>query len=177
MTHPRLKSTEPDDRFDLPLTTKQGNLIPNERRMELPDVNLTAALELVNNALPPNADRRLRSISSTYNCVGMVLASRRTEVHPRHVRQVLEEDGYLPVADLAAVEKGDVVVYVDAEDTVQHVGVVMAMQPDLRADAPLPFRAWILSKWGAGGEYLHWADDVLPAYGVPHYYSERKILP
>jgi len=109
----------------------------------------------------------------------MVLASRRTEVHPKHVRQVLKEDGYDPVAGLAAVEKGDVVVYVDSEGAVQHIGIVMAVLDDLRAEAVAPFRrAWVLSKWGGGGgEYLHWADDVHPRYGVPHFYSERKVLP
>jgi hypothetical protein len=89
---------------------------------------------------------------------------------------VLEEDGYRPVTRESDVERGDVVVYSDDREEVQHVGIVLEVFRDVRPDTTEPWKVRVLSKWGADGEYIHWANDVVRHFGRPHYFTERSVL-
>jgi hypothetical protein len=80
--------------------------IPNNVAKEANDVHRRASVDLWKEQKP---DAVLRSITATYNCVGMVVASRRTHVHPDHLRRVLRDDQFTQVARTAA-DVGDVVV-------------------------------------------------------------------
>jgi DNA-directed RNA polymerase subunit H (RpoH/RPB5) len=60
--------------------------------------------------------------------MGMAFANRRTCIEPDQVPMILEEDGYVEIAQPAALMVGDVVVYErDGETT--HVAVVVTNDP------------------------------------------------
>ena len=71
-----------EDRRSIQLATRKNTPIRNERRPERPPESLRAAADIWCNEFTKN---RLRSLSATYNCVGMVFATRRTWIEPDHV--------------------------------------------------------------------------------------------
>lgn len=113
----------------------------------------------------------LRSITAVYNCLGLPFAARRTCIEPDHTQMILTEDGYtkLPGADHAQI--GDIVVYRhDSEDA--HVGVLIRIEDPLLMHRKL----FVLSKWGAFGEYTHPIDAVPPLFGQPHeFWTDRRL--
>ena len=114
---------------------------------------------------------RPRALSSEYNCVGMVFASRRTWVEDYHVEFILREDGYRVVSQLHDVMEGDIVVYRDDEGRVSHVGLVISAVPEVASGR---LAITVLSQWGADGEYLHDIGDVHPNLGKPsEFWTER----
>lgn len=118
----------------------------------------------------PNAI--LRSISGTYNCMGMVFASRRTWVDISELRMILEEDGYQKLPNSSFAFLGDVVVYQYGQSGYHHVGIIAELRRLPGGDAPL---MKILSKWGDAGEYIHSLNEVPATYGVPYeYWTERR---
>ena len=155
MEEPVLLEGSPSDRHSIPLATKRGCHIPNFRR----EPRDTSAME---DAVRWNSEShesvRVRSKSSTYNCVGMVFANRRTWVETDHIRRILEEDGYRPVT-LQDAECGDIVLYTDADAdaTVLHVGVIVRHDPSIE-DAD--WKTTVLSQWGRDGEFFHELKDV-----------------
>ena len=117
---------------------------------------------------------RARSLSSIYNCMGMVFAARRTRVDPEHLEMMLADDEYRRVPDERHLERGDIVVYRDTEWKVSHVGVVVKVKPDLRTTSEASWEVTVLSQWGADGEYFHLADSVHPSLGKPvEYWTDR----
>ena len=129
---------------------------------------MSAAKDIVLKA-HPNA--RARSLSSMYNCMGMVFATRRTWVEPENLRMILEDDGYRKVLNESELQAGDVVVYRDDYGEVSHVGIVTEVRPNL---AEATREVFVLSQWGQDGEYFHRADDVNPQLGKPsEYWTER----
>lgn len=152
----------------LPLATRKGRQIPNDRRMEQPPARLRAAKEMFERR--PTV--RARSLTGVYNCMGMVFASRRTWVEPEELQMVLEDDEYLRLAGPDQAVPGDVVVYRDAQGEVAHVGLVAQVITNLREGTQ---NIGVQSQWGADGEYFHRADDVSPLLGTPtEYWSDRK---
>ena len=155
---------------ELPLATKGGTPIPNEQRPEDARVVMTDRKEQVIRGGP---ERRPRSLSATYNCMGMVFANRRAWIDPEHLRLILEGDGYRQVADMNELETGDVVVYRNAAGEVSHVGLVTQVRTIVKYASR---EVYVLSQWGAYGEYFHRADDVSPMLGKPsEYWTERTI--
>ena len=153
----------------LPLATKRGNQIPNERRIQKHPLRMTAAQQIMTGAHP---NIRPRSLSSEYNCVGMVFAARRTWVDPDQVEFVLDEDGYQKVDQPHDLMKGDIVVYRDDEGQVCHVGVVASVVFGATSNR---WTITVLSQWGADGEYLHEVADVHPNLGTPsEFWTDRK---
>jgi hypothetical protein len=120
-------------------------------------------------------DALLRSITATYNCVGLVVASRRTWVDTEHLLTILIEDGSRRLRGPEEARVGDVVVYRDEAGDVSHVGMVSQKKiADPRSDADF---LQVLSKWGADGEYFHDATDVPYLLGRPaEYWTDRKGL-
>jgi hypothetical protein len=114
---------------------------------------------------------RRRSLTATYNCYGMVFASRRTSlVEPKEIYRILQDDGYERIHDRLQVRLGDVVLYrMTPQGDISHVGLVS------RIDfSPRNFE--LLSKWGDCGEYFHNENIVPPEFGRPsEYWSERKL--
>jgi hypothetical protein len=136
------------DRRSIPLSTKDGSHIPNFRRPEdVPEVRRGAAKMFE----AEHEHVKLRSISSTYNCVGHLFAARRTWIESDHITTILERDGYSRVDDRRKVWVGDIVVYENPSGEVTHVGQVVEIQENLQDGTR---RFTILSKWGIYGEYL-----------------------
>ncbi len=152
----------------LPLSTKLGTSIPNEQKVEAVPAVMNARKEQVINGHP---ERRVRSLNSGYNCMGMMFASRRTAIDPVHLRMILLEDGYRRITDEAELQIGDMVVYRDEAGEVSHVGMVTEVRINL---AGAYREVFVLSQWGQYGEYFHRVDDVGPWLGQPReYWTDR----
>lgn len=150
------------------LATRENTCIPNERRRQKPPVAMKAAMKL---ALDGHSSVVMRSLSSVYNCMGMVFASRRTWIDPEHLGMILKDDKYRRLTNDTEIEQGDVVVYRDDNETVSHVGIVVKVTTRLNEAS---IEVSVLSQWGADGEYFHLADDVNPALGSPaEYWTDR----
>jgi hypothetical protein len=138
--------------------------------LERPKAALDASIALFRGLFP---DIVLRSITATYNCIGLVLASRRAWVDPADLIRVLLEDGYRRLADAAEAEPGDVVVYHDPHGAVCHAGMVV--RKNLIIPGQPGDELTVLSKWGADGEYIHGLSR-LPVYlGTPaQFWTDRR---
>jgi hypothetical protein len=79
------------DPNSLELFTKDRKRIPNTQPKEDAPARLKAAKDMVEKGYP---SVRMRSLSATYDCVGMVLASRRTRIGAEHLKMILNGDGY-----------------------------------------------------------------------------------
>ena len=95
MNHIIISRGSPGDPRAIPLATREGNYIPNERAPERSPLELQASMRIWAGERP---DAIFRSISATYNCIGMTFASRRTWVETEHVDMILREDGYRPLS-------------------------------------------------------------------------------
>jgi hypothetical protein len=158
----------PSDSQSLSLSTKRNTPIPNVRQQEKSPQQMRAAEALAHENRP---SVRTRSLSATYNCVGMVFASRRTCVDTDHMSRILEDDGYRPCQGSSDIVEGDLVVYRERSGgPIQHVGIVIGRL--------IPQASWlVLSQWGADGEYFHAEDEVPPLYGdKKEFLTERRIL-
>jgi hypothetical protein len=152
------------------LQTRARWQIPNELRPERNPAALRAAVEIVRGIAP---DAILRSITATYNCVGMVVAARRTWVDPEHLVRILAEDGYRKLNGPNEAGLGDVVIYHDPQGAACHVGFVVRKKLLLSGGQEDPLT--VLSKWGADGEYIHGASKVPLWLGTPaEYWSDRR---
>lgn len=160
---------------ELPLATRAGRQIPNEYAEEILPELLQEALRLVE---PNYPELVRRSVSNTYNCVGMVFAARRVHIDDLEVDAILREDAYIRLNDMAQALEGDVVVYRDEAGGARHVGVVVETGGLVKTlnDNPVE-RICVLSKWGYGGEYIHRIDYVHEAYGN-HYeiWTHRRTV-
>jgi hypothetical protein len=153
----------------LPLATRQKRDILNERRMERPPVAMQAARNMV---LREHPSATLRSLTSVYDCMGMVFAARRTTVGIDQLEMILEDDEYQRLPNPDGVRPGDIVVYRDSQGLASHVGLVSSTGPILQDGRR---EIIILSQWGADGEYFHRVDDASSAFGTHReYWSDRK---
>jgi hypothetical protein len=116
---------------------------------------------------------RVRSLSATYDCVGMALASRRTAIGAEHLKLILDGDGFKPVLRRSEVVEGDLIVYRAAPDgEMEHVGVILSIRRCL-SRGEIEFDC--LSQWGEDGEYIHGEATVPARYGTHReFWSERK---
>ena len=154
------------------LSTKKNTDITNEQCLERSPASLKAAIDLFKD-LHPNI--QFRSISNTYNCMGLIFASRRTTIPSfDQLKQILSDDEYEPVNEHRDVKIGDIVIYFDENTEPTHIGYVIRI--DINIDLAT-FEFKILSKWGYDGEYLHDIDDIPESYGKDYkFYSESKII-
>lgn len=155
----------------LPLATKKGTQIPNERRREHAPIRLQAAKDTV---IQNHPFARMRSLSATYNCMGMVFANRRTWIDTDHLQLILQEDNYRQT-NVEDLQPGDVVVYRDELGYVKHVGLVSSIEVDLANLTEDERKVTVLSQWGADGEYFHPVDEVNKLLGNPtEYWTDRR---
>ena len=151
------------------LSTKSGQPIPNEQVAQLPRVRMEVARDNVLSHHPTAVER---SLSSEYNCMGMVFAARRTWIETDQLGNILRGDGYRRVREESELLVGDVVVYRNQNGSTSHVGVITSIGlygPDGTR------KIVVLSQWGLDGEYFHEIDDVNPYLGEPaEYWTDRK---
>lgn len=153
----------------LPLSTRKGRQIPNDRRAERHPASLRAAKEMFEGN---HSTVRARSLTGLYNCMGMVFASRRTWIDTDQLQMILEDDDYRLLSPEEDIVSGDVVVYRDKAASVSHVGLVAQVRHDLMEGTT---EVVVLSQWGYDGEYFHRVDDVHPSLGTPtEYWSDRR---
>lgn len=127
-------------------------------------------MELAHGIIP---DAVFRSITATYNCVGMVVASRRTWVDPADLVRVLRDDGYRKLNGPEESDVGDVVIYHDDNDAPCQVGLVVRKNLFVAGEGEELLT--VLSKWGADGEYIHGASRVPVYLGPPaEYWTDRR---
>lgn len=160
---------------ELPLATRSGWQIPNQWTPELRPFQLRAALTMLAQAYP---DLVLRSITATYNCVGMAFAARRVYIDDVHIDRILEDDDYALLESAALAKEGDIVVYRDDNGSPKHVGIVIEPSKIAKTPQDKPEdRIVVLSKWGEGGEYFHRIKYVSSAYGTRYeIWTDRKEL-
>ena len=155
------------DKAGIALSTSKNRHIPNQRTPERSPQSMYAAKQL-----HAKGSRQLRSLRSTYNCVGMVFANRRTFIEPEQIPMILQDDEYTEVVRTDELMPGDVVLYKDPDTgDIKHVGVVLAAEVMFETK-----RIRVLSQFGRDGEYIHDVDDVPSFYGqtVVRFYSERR---
>jgi hypothetical protein len=130
---------------------------------------MKAAADIFTRAHP---SLKVRSLDSTYNCVGLVFASRRTAVDPDQFPRIFTDDKYVKLRTEADAALGDIAVYRDWSGAITHVGVVIDIHMDVSAAVP---RFRVLSQWGRDGEYLHDGEDVPVWLGrLTEVWSERR---
>ena len=160
------------DRESIKLATSKNTTIPNWRRKERAPEALREAMRIV---LENHPGRSLRSLTATYNCIGMIFANRRTCIEPEHVPMILSDDRYVEVRAPADVKPGDLVIYHEPSTAdVSHVALVVSNTAKLENGSSLII---VLSQWGSHGEYFHDYRDVPEALGRPdQFYSERRRI-
>ena len=162
------EGSERDPR-SLRLSTRDGFHIPNVSRQEDPPEIRRGAIEMFKTE---HGNAKLRSSSSTYNCVGHVFAARRTWIESDHLPTILEKDGYSRFHDPHKLWVGDIAVYENSVGEITHVGQVVEIQKNVEDGS---HKVIILSKWGVYGEYLHELLDVPLRLGSPKtFWTERR---
>lgn len=155
------------------LRTKKNRLIRNIRKIEDSPIRLQVARAYVSE----ECDRAVcRSMSRTYNCLGLVFASRRTWVDDATLDRILEDDEYRPVTNEADLLPGDIAIYREpGTDVFSHIGMITRIDP-----SPMDTTekiVWVLSQFGSGGEWIHPVDQVPPEAGkISEYCTERKMI-
>lgn len=151
------------------LATRAGNPIANDRRPETNPVSLKEAEKIIREA---HKSAITRSLTSKYNCMGLIFASRRTWVDTDQLELILNDDDYTKLPSLNNVVEGDVVIYKDNGGQITHVGLVSDVKPNLTDGSRV---ITILSQWGRDGEYFHRIDDVNFRLGIPaEAWTDRK---
>lgn len=160
--------------FELSLDTRKRRPIPNEVRDQRHPASMAAAKNM-------HAQNGIicRSLDSTYNCMGMVFAGRRTWVDPEHFDLIVTDDSYRKLATGERVVAGDVIAYRGKNNEVTHVGAVVEVRPTATPNPPIGAGLMILSQWGADGEYLHeghMLPRALAGAGTPRFeiWTDRK---
>jgi hypothetical protein len=139
------------------LQTRKGSDIENIQAWELTRLNWKEIESLVEKYASQYGAAFvtfLTGLCPVYNCHGLCLASRRTQLSPETAdfSAVIKEDGYSPVNE-NDVQPGDLVLYHDKTDgSIVHSGIVMRVEEPKGLTVRIP---WIWSKWGHGHEVLH----------------------
>ncbi|MEQ8790360.1 MAG: hypothetical protein RIC55_28960 [Pirellulaceae bacterium] len=136
------------------LQTRRGRDIRNSLGLVLTERHFRL-FELLRQKHGANWELR-KPPSGEYNCAGHVWASRRVCIYEEaDWRWILADDGYRqafsPVAD-------DLVVYVEREQGILHIGRVLELRAGLvQGAARIP---WVVSKWSdVAGEACHYVHD------------------
>lgn len=158
------------DTRSLQLVSKNGTWIRNVRKDERPPSAMEDA-EAFAQAQCPGITTR--SLSSTYNCAGLIFAARRTVVFMGELKRVLRDDEYELITQRPRLTPGDLITYKARQDgEILHIGVVLSVRL-VPADAEI--EVTVLSQWGFDGEYIHSELNVPASYGqIREYFSERR---
>lgn len=131
------------------IVARDGTRIPCIRLRPRAPESMAGALQMFS-----RNERRCRSLDSTYNCMGLVFASRRAAIEPEHFDLVVKADSYrrLEAGELAM--PGDVLAYRAPAGAIEHVAIMLEPSPAAAGG----FK--VMSQWGKDGEWLHDADDL-----------------
>ncbi len=159
-------SLEPAE--SIPLVTRRGSLISNNQGGKVAHGKIQAFRDMC---------QRCRwefrcDPEGTYNCAGLVWASRRTGIsQTADWRRILADDGYRRLVETARLAPDDLVLYRDVDDnTYLHVARVVRLETGVSPNSPrIPI---VLSKWGHDlGECFHQAYD----HGMTEYNIEIEF--
>ncbi len=157
---------------DINLETRLGNRIENIQVLGLPKSS-RKRFELLAKEWQKKVTIR-RGPTGTFNCHGLVFASRRTFVEDSgEVQKILNEDGYQRVSP-ERVNEGDIIVYIQDGDY-EHSGMVVGVGPDRYVGnllVPL-----VVSKWGNFWEVIHSANTCPYNFVDVQYYRQQKHMP
>lgn len=154
----------------LSLATKKRTPIKNTQRKERLPEQLEAARAFAERLCP---GIKVRSLSATYNCVGLAFASRRTWVETDDIPMILLDDGYVQITERPELARGDVAIYRDKQGTISHIALVWSTTLCLRTGE---ITVECLSQWGADGEYFHSENNVPELLGkCCEFWSDRKV--
>jgi hypothetical protein len=173
--YPIIGAGTQNDPYAIKLVTKKGRWIRNEQRKEMPPAQLKAAVDMMIQLYNPT----FRSISATYNCFGMVFASRRTCIDPpSELDKILADDEYKEVKNKHLVNPGDVIIYrKTANGEITHAGIVLGDTLTHGSTDGSERNLLVLSQWGANGEWVHAEANVPQCFGtIREFYSERKSV-
>ena len=130
----------------------------------------------------PNLTRILPAVILTVLCLSPQTAagqqpaeaegySKTTYIYKVVDGHEIRADVYRPVHDEGELWPGDVVVYRDDDNEIVHVGLISNIRTVLDRGTR---EIWVVSQWGADGEYLHRAEDVSMDLGKPtEYWTDR----
>jgi len=160
----------PTDANAFPVYTRAGRHINNERRRERGPIAWKVSIDELKKHYP---EALFRCITDVYNCVGLVFASKRAWIHTDQLPLILHDDGYHPLKPGEKPQSADILMYRPAGGgEVCHVALVLTVELGIwphRDD-----KITVLSKWGADAEYVHRAEYVPQALGLPaEYWSDR----
>lgn len=129
------------------LHTKANNFIDNDQPLALSAFVKNQAKDFEQKY---QKLKRRQVTDPSYNCHGLVFASRRTWIlKPQAVLQILAEDQYREV-DRADVLPGDIMIYFLDEEP-EHSAIVL--------EPPTEYKdALVFGKWGAWDEVIHIAN-------------------
>jgi len=136
--------------------TRRGRDIPNSVEVE-PDYAARRKYRLLWDKFGRNWKER-KPATGTCNCAGHVWANRRTAIFALEGwRLILNDDGYRRLLDSEEPSPGDLVLYLDRQDSgFLHVGEILELREWSAGRIP-----WVLSKWNStSGEVMHYVDDV-----------------
>jgi hypothetical protein len=138
------------------LDSRCGTPISNVQDKSLPPEKVRVALAGAKKDFGQNA-KIVNGPSGYYNCAGLVLAARRTQIGTPDLNVIwglLTEDGYVRVYEEADAEVGDVVTY-SLKGHCEHIALVVAAA----SAHPMLGRPRILSKHGWSVEVVHFAHE------------------
>lgn len=162
-----LGSLGPIQPQEFSIFTKSLSFIESEQPMEVDNRILRERKRLLTSMF---RDCEFRSVSNTYNCVGLVFASRRAFIDTDQLGLILNDDGYIEIPKDDAME-GDVITYEnEISPGISHVGFVQKIVPSVGSK-----EIFVLSKWGNDVEMLHKISRVPEVYGTKvKFWTERK---
>lgn len=165
------------------LQTSKGSRIRNERRLAVDPYSRAELAEVVRQH---RGWEVRRPVCPTYNCAGMVWASRRTGIYQLPDYQLIRNDDGYRDTSMVDLQAGDLAVYRSGlSGDINHVGVILQLRPtnptELWLDKFHPRQdhvPYVLSKLGdSGDEVMH------HYYDWPHvevhrveFWTERPML-
>lgn len=154
------------DTDSIRLETRAGTRIPNIQDRTLPPERLLAAVA-VRKKYVTGASQLVNGPSGFYNCAGLALAVRRTQIiQLAQLPTILIEDGYVEIFNEMSAKIGDLVTYWDA-NRCDHMGIVIREATGLE----LPR---VLSKFGWSIEVAHYAHQCPYDYCSRRYFRIRN---
>ena len=153
-----------------PIFTRRNRKIETWYRLEANPDRRRAMVKVIGECCPSG---RPRSITQTYNCIGMVFASRRVWIDTHHFSNILNDDGYQQLGGLEEAEIGDLIVYRMPNGDFAHVAIIISKEPIIVGSNRL--RVTTLSQFGYDGEWIHPYNEIPSMCGTPvEFWTDRK---
>jgi hypothetical protein len=148
------------------MCTRLGTKIDNTQVWEYSRLDWQVLGETLKRFSTISSVERVSDACPVYNCHGLTLGSRRTQVTDI-IFPILEEDGYERLPSEKDARTGDVVVYCGKRGEVIHSGFVLRSGEillGLGSDEGKITVPMVWSKWGKGCEMVH-PVEICPYFG------------